>query len=173
MRAVQSGVMVCAMAVFGLSASVVTTPGVAAAGMDQKAVDAAFACQVRVIQKMQKDAGGRVFVSFDRFPEVSGQNVSGPGVDRFDSVGRPLSYSCKGTDVSYSFRDGKPAKAADARLRFPSAAVVNCQNAVRSGLIFDSAAMTKSDNNLDWILGVSGSKTSQCQINDTRIVSVK
>lgn len=138
-------------------------------------VDAALACQGKVIAAVRDDAGGRIFLTFDRMPEVSGdgQTVSGPAVDRFNNDDRQMTYRCAGRDVTYSYADRRPAKAADARLNYPSAAVRNCQNAIREGLAFDAASLSASDTNTEYVLGIVDGRVRQCTMDRQRVVSVK
>jgi Domain of unknown function (DUF4214) len=143
----------------------------AAAGRLERALE----CQTHVIDVVRRDAGGRIFLTFDRLPDVSadGQSLQGPAVDRFNDLDRQMTYRCTGQDVSYSYADRKAPAAADARLEFPSAAVRACQNAVRGGLIFDAAALSATDTNAEYVLGIAGGASHQCQMDGTRVVSVK
>jgi hypothetical protein len=138
-------------------------------------LDRALACQTRVVAAVHHDAGGRIFLTFDRMPDVSadGQSVQGPAVDRFNGADRQMTYRCSGEDVAYSYADRQGPEAADARLAFPSAAVRACQQAVRAGLVFDAAALSASDTNAEYVLGVAGGTSYQCQMNGMRVVSVK
>jgi hypothetical protein len=138
-------------------------------------LDAALACQGKVIAAVRSDAGGRIFLTFDRMPEVSGdgQTVSGPAVDRFNNDDRQMTYRCAGRDVTYSYADRRPAKAADSRLNYPSAAVRNCQNAIREGLAFDAASLSASDTNTEYVLGIVDGRVRQCTMDRQRVVSVK
>jgi len=138
-------------------------------------LESALDCQMRVIDAARREAGGRVFLTFDRMPDVSadGQTVQGPGVDRFNNLDRQLTYRCGGRDVTYVYSDRRPPVAADPRLAFPSAAVRNCQNAVRDGLVFDVAALSASDTNAEYVLGIAGGTPHVCQMNGMRIVSAK
>lgn len=139
-------------------------------------IDAALNCQGRVIQAMRNDVNGRVFISFDRMPDVTndGRTVSGPGVDRFIDHGeRPLTYRCDGNNVTYSYGDRRAPTVGDPRINYPSAAVRNCQNAIREGLSFDAAALISSDTNTDYVLGLTGGVIRQCTMDQQRVVSVK
>jgi hypothetical protein len=138
-------------------------------------LDRALACQTRVVGAVRHDAGGRIFVTFDRMPDVSadGQSVQGPAVDRFNDADRQMTYRCSGEDVTYSYADRRGPKAADARLEFPSAAVRACQQAVRAGLVFDAAALSAWETDAEYVLGVAGGTSHQCQMNGMRVVSVK
>lgn len=139
-------------------------------------IDVALACQGRVIQAIRNDAGGRVFVTFDRMPDVSadGQAVSGPGMDRFvNNNDRPLTYRCEGNNVTYNYSDRRRPVAADNKLGYPSVAVRNCENAVRDGLVFDAAALSASDTNTEYVLGLVGGTVRQCTMDRQRVVSVK
>lgn len=139
-------------------------------------VDAALACQAKVLELVRKDAGGRVFLSFDRLPDVSadGQNVSGPAMDRVVDRGeRPMSYRCAGRDVSYSYGDRRGAVAMDSRLNYPSAAVRNCQNAIKSGLAFDAASLSASDTSTEYVIGLTGGAVRQCTMDRQTVVTVK
>lgn len=139
-------------------------------------VSAALECQGKVIDLVRKDAGGRVFVTFDRLPEVSadGQNVSGPAMDRVVDRGeRPMSYRCAGRDVSYSYDDRRGPVAMDSRVNYPSAAVRNCQNAIRNGLAFDAASLSASDTSAEYVLGLTGGTVRQCTMDRQTVVSVK
>ncbi len=130
-------------------------------------LDTAFACQFRVLELIHKDAGGRVLVSFDRFPDVSsdGQSVQGNGNDRWvDGAARPMTYRCSGKDASYRFSDGRSAAAPDARLRIPSGSTRSCQDAIRGGLVFDAAAISGSDAGQDWILGLENGTQHECKV---------
>jgi hypothetical protein len=138
------------------------------------ALDAALACQGRVIEAVRRDAGGRIFLTFDRLPDVSadGRTVSGPGVDRFEDKDRQMTYRCAGTNVTYSYADRRPPQAYD-KLQFPSGAVRNCQEAVRGGLLFDAASLSASDTNTEYVLGLAGGRVHQCTMDRARVVSVK
>ena len=130
-------------------------------------LDTAFACQFRVLELIRKDAGGRVLVSFDRFPDVSsdGQTVQGNGNDRWvDGAARPMTYRCAGKDATYRFADGRSAAAPDARLRIPSGSTRSCQDAIRGGLVFDAAAISGSDVGQDWILGLENGTQHECKV---------
>jgi hypothetical protein len=138
------------------------------------ALEAALACQGRVIEAVRRDAGGRIFLTFDRLPDVSadGRTVSGPGVDRFENKDRQMTYRCAGTDVTYSYADRRPPQAYD-KLQFPSGAVRNCQQAVQAGLLFDAASLSASDTNAEYVLGLAGGRIHQCTMDRARVVSVK
>jgi hypothetical protein len=165
---------------------ILATPPVAvgaAAGAPTR-LESALECQARVIEAVRRDAGGRIFLTFDRMPtEGAGGSLQGPAVDRFNDIradratnperDRPLTYRCDGASATYSYSDRKPPVAADARLEFPSAAVRACQAAVRGGLVFDAASLSASDTNAEYVLGLAGTARHQCQMNGTRVVSVK
>ena len=138
------------------------------------ALDAALACQGRVIASVRRDAGGRIFLTFDRLPDVSadGRNVSGPAVDRFEDKDRQMTYRCSPTSATYSYADSRPPQAYD-RLQFPSGAVRACQQAVRSGLIFDAASLSASGTNTEYVLGIADGRVYQCAMDRTRVLSVK
>ena len=140
-------------------------------------LETAFACQFRVLELIRKDAGGRVLVSFDKFPDVSadGQTVQGSGNDRWvDGAARPMTYRCAGKDASYRFADGRSAAAPDSRLRIPSGSTRACQDAVQGGLVFDAAAISGSDIGQDWILGLAGGAQHECKVEaGGRVVLVK
>ena len=139
-------------------------------------LDAALACQSKVIDMVRRDAGGRIFLSFDRMPDVSadGQTVSGPAMDRVVDRGeRPMSYRCAGREVTYSYNDRRGPVAMDSRLNYPSAAVRNCQNAIRDGLAFDAAALSASDTNAEYVLGLTGGSVRQCTMDRQTVASVK
>jgi hypothetical protein len=149
------------------SGSVNDTPSVST-------LDAALACQGRVINRVRGDAGGRIFLTFDRLPEVSadGRDVGGPGVDRFKDLDRQMTYRCNGGTVSYSYADRRPPVAYDGE-QFPSGAVRACQQAVRGGLIFDAASLSATDTNTEYVLGVAGGRVYRCTMDRTRVLSVK
>jgi len=151
-----------------------SSSGSAAASTPVNALEAALACQGRVIEAVRRDAGGRIFLTFDRLPEVSadGKNVSGPGVDRFENKDRQMTYRCAGADVTYSYADRRTPQGFD-KLQFPSGAVRNCQEAVRGGLLFDAASLSASDTNTEYVLGLSGGRIHQCTMDRARVVSVK
>lgn len=138
-------------------------------------LDHALGCQGKVIEAARKDAGGRVFLTFDRMPEIStdGGTVSGPAVDRFGDEDRQLTYRCAGSAITYVYADRKGPVAVDPRLDFPSGAVRACEAAVRPGLIFEAASLTATDTNAEYVLGISGSTVHQCEMSATRVVSVK
>jgi len=139
-------------------------------------LDAALACQARVIDAVRSAAGGRVFVTFDRMPTVSddGQTVSGPAMDRVVDKGeRDMTYRCAGKDVSFTYADRRAPVAMDVRERFPSAAVRNCQNAVKDGLTFDAASLSASESSAEYVLGFTGGAVKQCTMDRERVVPVK
>jgi hypothetical protein len=149
------------------SGTVTGTPAVSA-------LDSALACQGQVITAVSRDAGGRIFLTFDRLPQVSadGRDVSGPAVDRFMNKDRQLSYRCLNSNVTYSYGDRRPAVAYNDQ-QFPSGAVRACQQAVRAGLLFDAASLSASDTNTEYVLGLSGGRVYRCAMDRTRVVSVK
>ena len=139
-------------------------------------LDAALACQAKVIEAVRKDAGGRIFLSFDRMPDVStdGQTVSGSAMDRVVDRGeREMSYRCAAKDISYSYKDRRGPVAMDSRVNYPSAAVRNCQNAIRDGLAFDAASLSASDTNAEYVIGITGGAARICTMDRQRVVSVK
>ena len=152
----------------------VSSPATAEAPKPVSALEAALACQGRVIEAVRRDAGGRIFLTFDRLPEVSadGKSVSGPGVDRFEDKDRQMTYRCADANVTYSYADRRPPQAYD-KLQFPSGAVRNCQEAVRGGLLFDAASLSASDTNTEYVLGLAGGRVHQCTMDRARVVSVK
>jgi hypothetical protein len=135
-------------------------------------LEASLACQAKVIAQVREDAGGRIFLSFDRMPDVNGDTISGPAVDRFDDVGRQLTYRCAGNNVTYSYSDRRRPTVVDARLRYPSAAVRNCQDAIRGGLVFDAAGLSVSDTNNDYVIGLVGNNVRQCTMREQTVGSV-
>jgi len=137
-------------------------------------LDAALACQGRVIDRVRGDAGGRIFLTFDRLPEVSadGRDIRGPGVDRFKNLDRQMTYRCNGGNVSYDYADRRPPVAYD-REQFPSGAVRACQEAVRGGLIFDAASLSATGTSTEYVLGIAGGGVHQCTMDRTRVLSVK
>jgi len=137
-------------------------------------LDAALACQGRVISRVSDDAGGRIFLTFDQLPDVSadGRSVRGRAVDRFLDKDRQMSYSCSGGNVSYSYGDRRPAVAYD-REQFPSGAVRACQDAVRRGIMFEAASLSASDTNTEYVLGLYGGRVYRCAMDRTRVLSVK
>jgi hypothetical protein len=146
----------------------------AADAPSMSALDSALACQGQVITAVSRDAGGRIFLTFDRLPQVSadGRDISGPAVDRFMNKDRQLSYRCLNSNVTYSYGDRRPAVAYNDQ-QFPSGAVRACQQAVRAGLLFDAASLSASDTNTEYVLGLSGGRVYQCAMDRTRVLSVK
>ena len=109
-------------------------------------------------------------------PDVSGdgQTVSGPAMDRVVDRGeREMNYRCSGRDVSYSYRDGRRPVAMDSRLNYPSAAVRNCQNAIRDGLAFDASSLSASDTSAEYVIGLTGGAARVCTMNLQTVVAVK
>ena len=149
------------------SGSVNDTPSV-------NTLDAALECQGRVINRVRDDAGGRIFLTFDRLPDVSadGRDIRGPGVDRFMDLDRQMTYRCNGGNVTYSYSDRRSPVAYD-REQFPSGAVRNCQQAVRGGLTFDAASLSATDTNTEYVLGIAGGRVYRCTMDLMRVVSVK
>lgn len=139
-------------------------------------MDAALACQGKVIEAVRREANGHIFVTFDRMPDVSadGKTVSGDAKDRtFDRQDRDMTYRCSGNNATFNYGDRRAPAAADARLRYPSGAVVNCEAAVGRGTSFDAAALSASDSNTEYVLGLVGNSVRQCTMDRQRVVSVK
>lgn len=134
-------------------------------------IDTALACQARVIDAVRKDAGGPVFVTFDRMPDVNGANVSGAAMDRsVDRDDRQMSYSCAGAKPTYAYRDGR--KPVVMKGAWPSGATRACESAAGGG--FAVASLSASDTAAEYIIGINGGGTVKiCAMDKTRVVSVK
>lgn len=144
-------------------------------------LDAALACQARVLAAVNDDVPGRVFLSFDRMPDTSQdlRVVSGAAVDRFDRD-RAMTYRCEGTTATYYYNDRERARGADIREPFASVAVNNCLNAASSeigGAQIQGAALSASDTRAEYVLGlaVSDSRTVNvvCELDGMRVVNVR
>lgn len=137
-------------------------------------LDAALTCQGRVINRVSDDAGGRIFLTFDQLPEVSadGRDIRGRGVDRFLDKDRQVTYRCNGSNVTYSYGDRRGADAYNNE-QYPSGAVRACQQAVRGGLIFEAASLSATDTNTEYVLGLYGGRIYRCEMDRTRVISVK
>lgn len=137
-------------------------------------LEAALDCQARVLDRLRRDSAGRPFVSFDRLPDVSadGKTVRGQAVDRFDAD-RDMAYACEGTNVSYTYRDGRQARGGDRKMQFPSVAVKNCQVAVSPSAVFDAASLTITDTATEYVLGWIGGTRYTCETQQQRVLSLK
>lgn len=137
------------------------------------AIDTALACQAKVVDKVRKDAGGKVFLTFDRMPAIDGANVSGPAMDRsFDGKDRAMSYKCAGATPSYSYNDGKAPVKMDPRERFPSGAARACES--QAGGDFAAASLSASDTSAEYVIGVSASGAAKiCTMDRQKVVSIK
>lgn len=145
-------------------------------------LDAALACQARVLMAVARDVNGRTFLSFDKMPETSQdfRVISGPAVDRFDND-RQMTYRCDGDNVTYYYNDRQPSKGADIRERFASVAVNNCLDAANNefgGATIRGAALSASDTRAEYVLGLAGSLNNQavqvvCEVDGMRVVNVR
>jgi hypothetical protein len=137
-------------------------------------LEAALDCQALVIDRVRRDASGRVFLSFDRLPDISGGGrvVSGPAVDRFDRD-RQVSYTCDGGNVSYAYADRRRPNGGDRKLQFPSGAVKNCQNAISRDTVFDAATLSASDSSTEYVIGLVGGTRYTCTMDRQRVVDVR
>lgn len=150
------------------------TPAPKAATVNR--LDAALECQGKVVDAVRREADGHIFLTFDRMPDVSadGKTVSGAAMDRtFDRKDRDMTYRCANGNATFAYGDRRPAVAPDARIKYPSVAVQNCENAVRSGSRFDAASLSASDTSAEYVLGVVGNTIKQCTMDRQRVVSVK
>lgn len=153
------------------AATLIATPAAGAASAAPVAsMDAALACQAKVVDAASKSAGGAVFLTFDRVPDVNGANVSGNAMDRsVDKSDRALTYSCSGAKATFAYRDGR--KPVVMKGSFPSGAVRNCQSAAKA--TFDAASLSASDSATEYVLGLSGGSVRQCTMDRQRVVTVK
>lgn len=144
-------------------------------------LDTTLACQARVLAAVARDVSGRVFMSFDRMPDIAANGaVSGPAVDRFDND-RDMSYRCDGNSVTYNYSDRNPARGKDMGERFASVAVNNCLDAAANdfgGAQIRGASLSATDTNTEYVLGhaVGNNNTTVqvvCQLDGMRVVNVK
>ncbi len=144
-------------------------------------LDTTLACQARVLAAVARDVSGRVFMSFDRMPDIAANGaVSGPAVDRFDND-RQMSYRCEGNSVTYNYSDRSPASGKDMGERFASVAVNNCLDAAASifgGAQVRGASLSATDTNTEYVLGHAvGNNNSAvsvvCQLDGLRVVNVR
>lgn len=140
-------------------------------------LEAALNCQARVIDLLRQDSPGRVFLSFDRLPDVSsdGRTVQGPAVDRFDND-RQMNYSCQGDTASYTYADRRAARGGNRQLQFPSVAVKNCQVAVSTEIVFDAASLSATDSTTEYVIGIlakGGTTRYTCETSRQRVLSLK
>lgn len=144
-------------------------------------LDTTLACQARVLAAVARDVSGRVFMSFDRMPDIAANGaISGPAVDRFDGD-RQMSYRCDGNSVTYNYSDRSPARGKDMGERFASVAVNNCMDAAANdfgGAQIRGASLSATDTNTEYVLGHAvGNNNSTvqvvCQLDGLRVVNVK
>ncbi len=135
------------------------------------AIDTALSCQAKVVDKVRKDAGGKVFLTFDRMPSIDGSNVSGNAMDRsFDKKDRAMSYKCAGATVSYSYNDGKAPAKFDGS--WPSGAARACESQAGGG--FAAASLSASDTSAEYVIGVAGNGSAKiCTMDRQKVVSIK
>jgi hypothetical protein len=130
----------------------------------------ALSCQARVLSEVRNAGNGKVFLTFDRMPSVNGDVVQGEGVDRFNNLDRRLTYRCERGNATFSYADRKGPTVVDGREPFPSVAVRNCESSAGGG--FGGAALSASDSNTEYVLGLTGGGTKRCTMDRQRVVSV-
>jgi hypothetical protein len=150
-----------------------TRGGGGSGGGSSSSLNDVYVCESMILYNAWHAAGDqRVFLTFDRLPQGSGENWQGEAVDRFFNRDRRLSYQCSKADATFSYADRGAPTGADPREPFPSAAVRNCE-AAKGGAPFVAAALSASPTSTEYVLGWSrDAGLTICTMDRQRVVSV-